>query len=434
MSSLVNRISPELRLGYLVAVVIALFLLPYPATIAILLLLQAGLWIGASLGWRPLQRIVKRLAIFFIVIGASYAFLSAGDAAADRWTPLAIGPWTVEINLTGLLLASRMCLRVLVLVIASAWVQQSGKPEDFVRALESFRVPRFLAASIDGTIRLVSAGGGRGGGGGPSNKVTARIGFQQIRRGKLTFVTDLVEGALAKAEALVATANPGLNREQARDIGVIIGIATAVMAVKMIQLLPGLPIAPGHKNLIIIPLFLLAAGATRARLGGLWTGVTVGVVAMMLGYGKYGVLEIAHFAVPGLLADLLIPLVRLNSARWLRLVQFGAVGAVLGLGRFAANFLVIVLAGAPGVAFVIYLPLLVSQVVFGALSAFVSLVVLDLLSRPAWTQATEGTDEGTDRGTDPDEDDQGLVAEFRGAGLRRRGYHMKSQVELEVSN
>lgn len=405
MSGLANRVSAELKLGYLAAVVVALFLFPYPTTIAVLLLLQAFLWVSSSLGWRPLRRIFLRLSIFFVVIGVSYGFFSLGDPGADRWTTLALGPWTVEINLAGLVRALMMCLRVSVLVVASAWVQQSGKPGEFVRALENFRVPRFLAASIDGTLQLVVGSGGQGGQGGQGGrrrggaKEAARIGFQQLRRGKLTFVIELVEKALARAESFVSASNPGLGREQAKDIAIIIGCATAVMAVKIIHILPGLPIAPGHKNFVMIPLFLLAAGLTRARFGGLWTGLTVGVVSMMMGYGKFGVLGIAHFAAPGLLADLFLPLVRLDTSRWLRLLQLAVIGSLLGLGRFAANFLVIILAGAPGVAFMLYFPMLVSQMVFGALSAFVSLVILELVSRRTKARAAEEMVRETGRGT-----------------------------------
>ncbi len=425
MLGFVNRISPELKLGYLFAVVIALFLLPYPTTIAILLVVQAVLWVGSSLGWAPLRRVALRLVIFFLVIGASFAFVSIGDPDADRWTDLALGPWTVEVNLAGLAVALMMCMRVMLLVVASAWVQQSGKPEDFVRALERFHVPQFLAASIGGTLQLVVGSGGRGGGA----KEAMRIGFKQIRRGKLTFVIDMVENALARAESFVAKANPGLASEQAKDIAIIVGCATAIMAVKVIHILPGLPFAPGHKNLVMVPLFLLAAGLTHARLGGLWTGLTVGIVSMMMGYGKYGVLGIAHFAVPGLLADLLFPLVRHESSRWLRLVQYAAIGCLLGLGRFAANFLVIVLAGAPGVAFMLYFPMLISQMVFGAVSAFVSLVVLELVARRAGGRAAGATARETGHGRG----DKGHVTEPPHGGVGGDDHHSVLQAKQEVS-
>ncbi len=79
------------------------------------------------------------------------------------------------------------------------------------------------------------------------------------------------------------------------------------------------------------------------------------------------------------MADLLLPLVRLNHPTWLRLIEFGLIGGLLGLGRFTANYLVILLAGAPTMALILYLPMLVSQVVFGGISAFVSLALMDLL-------------------------------------------------------
>ena len=134
-----------------------------------------------------------------------------------------------------------------------------------------------------------------------------KFGFQQIRQGRMTFVTDMVERALNRAEALVNSENPGMDRAQAKDLAIIIGVAVAIMGTKLIQVLPGIPIAPGHKNVLIVPLLLLAASLTQMRFGGLWTGLTVGIVSVLSGYGQYGVLEIAHFAVPGLMADVLLP-------------------------------------------------------------------------------------------------------------------------------
>ena len=89
------------------------------------------------------------------------------------------------------------------------------------------------------------------------------------------------------------------------------------------------------------------------------------------------------------MADLLLPVVRPSHPKWLRFIEFGLIGGLLGIGRFAANVLVILLAGAPGMAFVLYLPMLASQVFFGAVSAFVSMAVLDLASRPAVVISTE---------------------------------------------
>ncbi|MFQ5534649.1 MAG: energy-coupling factor transporter transmembrane component T family protein [Sphingomonadales bacterium] len=380
MPRLIRKLPPEAKLAYLLGVVVVLFALADPVVILALLAIQTGIWLGSGIGFGPLKRIFKRLALLFSVIALAYAFVATGQGDTDQWLAVTLGPASFAINLSGLHLAGLMCLRVLVLVMASAWVQQSGRPGDFMEALTSFRVPRFLAASIDGTLRLAAGGRGGGTGRGWGGKVTTGLSFEQIRRGKLSVVQELVERNLTRAQDFVAENNPALERELARDVAIIMGVAAAIMSLKMLQVMPGLPIAPGHKNVLIIPFFLLAASLTRMRLGGLWAGVTTGAVSVMLGFGKYGVLEIAHFAAPGLLADLLLPVVGRRQSRWLTLVGFALVGAIMGAGRFAANFLVIVLAGAPGLAFVLYLPMLLSQIAFGTVSAFVTLV---LLNRPA---------------------------------------------------
>jgi len=187
------------------------------------------------------------------------------------------------------------------------------------------------------------------------------------------------------------------------------------MGTKLIQVLPGLPIAPGHKNVLIVPLLLLAAGLTQMRFGGLWTGLTVGVVSVLSGYGQYGVLEISHFAVPGLMADVLLPLVRPHGRKWWRLAQFALIGAAMGAGRFAANFLVILLAGAPEIAFVLYLPMFVSQVSFGAISAFVSLGLLELL----WRRPTASEEQRAAGQVSGDREPPGAMA-GRGGGTHRQ--------------
>src|SRR5262249_16256942 len=189
-------------------------------------------------------------------------------------------------------------------------------------------------------------GGGSGGGRRHMNTEEAMsLDFQQIRQGRMAFIKEMVERALDRAEALVNSENPGMDRVQARDIAIMIGIAVAIMGTKLVQVLPGIPIAPGHKNVLIVPLLLLAAGLTQMRFGGLWTGLTVGIVSVLSGYGQYGVLEIAHFSAPGVMAGVVLPLVSPPSQKGGHLIQFSFIRGALGGGRLAANFLVSLLAG-----------------------------------------------------------------------------------------
>lgn len=391
MSVRSSGISGRVKLAYLAAVLIAVIALPEPWFLGALLAAQIVLWLFDRLGLAALWRTGKRLAVLFAVVLVSYAFVPVGAGSGDFWHPLDFGLFTLEVNLAGVALALTMCARIATLVVASAWVQRSGSPGELLRALESFHVPQLLAVSINATLELATgAGGGRGkgkGGGDGSSEGAGqrnrrgigerlRVSFADIRRARLDFFTTMISDALKRAEGFVARTAPGLDKSVAHDVAVIVSVASVAMAMKAVQVLPGLPIAPGHKNILIVPLFLLAAARTETRFGGLWAGLTIGAVSVMMGFGKYGVLEIAHFAVPGLLADMLYPALAAMRARLARLAAFAFAGAILGLGRFAANFLVILLAGAPDIAFVLYLPMLLSQVTFGALSCFVAVAVL----------------------------------------------------------
>lgn len=430
--------TPQAKLWYLLAVATVLFAFPNMTTTVILLVVQACLWVAFSLDWHPIARILKRLTLFFVVIAVSYAFVSSGDSRTDTWTEFGVGPWTVTINVAGLSVAVMMCLRVFVLVAATAWVQESGRPGDFVSGLERLGVPRFVAASIDATVQLASGGGGGGRGGGRGGRSGrgrvatddrgSAVNFTQLRQGNLALVTEMVERGLLRAEEFVVRANPGMKREEAKDLAIIVGMSTAIMGTKLLQILPGIPIAPGHKNVVIIPFLLLAARLTRKRLGGLWTGLTAGIVSALSGYGQYGVLEVAHFVVPGILADLLVPLVRSSHPAWLRFIEFAMIGGLLGIARFTANFLVILLAGSPRIAFVLYLPMLASQVFFGALSAFVSMAVLDLASRQALFPA--GGDQVKAVATARDgEGQEAQVAKEEAANPDRRALHSPHRMD-----
>ncbi len=394
MDSRTKFVSGRIKLVYLAVILVAVIVLPHPWFLAALLVVQIGLWLFDRLGLAALWRTSRRLLVLFAIVLVSYAFVSTGDAGRDIWYSVDFGLFALDVNLVGIALALTMCARIGALVLASAWVQRTGTPGDLLQALQSFRVPELLAVSINATLELATgagdSGGGHGEGKGKGNRAGKGDGtgdgrarrphltFSDIRSAKLVFFTTMITDALKRAEGFVARTAPGLDRQVARDVAIIVTVATVAMAMKAVQVLPGLPIAPGHKNILIVPLFLLAAARTETRFGGMWAGLTIGSVSVMMGFGKFGILEIAHFAVPGVLADFLYPLLAVAKGRLKRLALFAIAGAVLGLGRFAANFLVILLAGAPDIAFVLYLPMLASQVAFGALSCFVAVVLLGM--------------------------------------------------------
>lgn len=388
------------KILYLAVLAVALFAIALPELLAALLALQLGLWFAGGLGIRGLLQSTRRLWMFFLLITLSFAFVATGDAH-DRWQPVPVLSWSVSVNLSGLALAGLMCLRVLVLVMASAWLQQTCASGALVRGLRRLHIPETVAITVDATLAILGnqrpgggrhgggQGGGRGdrggghgggqgdGGGGAGGKDASepQLSWADVRRGKLEVFSAILHRSLERARSWLGERYPELGTDRLRDLSVVLAISLTVIGLKVLQVLPGLPFASGHKNLLVVPLLLYAARYTGMRFGGFAAGTAIGIVSFLLGYGKYGVLEIAHFAFPGLLADLLLPMVR-DTSNGARLLQFAVVGALMGIGRFAGNFLAILLAGAPDLAFLLFAPLLVSQVTFGALSCFVCVLII----------------------------------------------------------
>ncbi len=386
------RMSPDsstrAKLVYLIALAFIMFVFDQAAVITALFVLQLLLWSTSNLPAAGLWAAIRRLRLFYLIIVASYAFVGTGNPVSDQWYPLPAGPWVIEFNLTGIQLALLMCLRVITLVVASSWVRLSSPQGAFVRGLRAIGLPELAALGIDATLGNLGGAGmgkGDGSGGGRKRRDASKqdngesLTFAQIRSGDITVITDWFARHFRKARCTLADQYQEVPARMIHDLTVVLSVSLAIMSLKLLQIMPGLPLAPGHKNVLVIPLLLFAARATHGRFGATTTSLVVGIVSFMLGYGKYCILELAHFLVPGVLADVLTPLARASS-RSGRLLQFIVIGAILGLGRFAANFLIIVLAGAPQLAFVLYVPMLVSQIVFGATSGFVSLVFPDDVS------------------------------------------------------
>ena len=186
----------------------------------------------------------------------------------------------------------------------------------------------------------------------------------------------------------------GGDRTIARDVAIIAGIALTMIGIKMLKLLPGLPFAPGHKGVILIPLYISAGFMTRSRTGATLTGLTMGTVAFLLGDGRYGVFEIAKHVAPGIVVDLLGPLVQKKRRGPLAWSVFGL---VIALGRYATVTVIAFAVQAPAVVYAVLIPGLIIHAIFGVLSGLVTAPLVRALLRephsPSDSEQKEDTDE-----------------------------------------
>jgi len=417
---------------YLLGVTLAAFVLPHaikPYGVAALFALQlAILAFRGELGL-GLLRIFSRLKFLFLFLVGVNGLLP-GAVTNSYWAVPGIG---LTVNVTGCLTGLLMSAQIALVVLTTYVVRTIGDEKSFINGLRSLRVAPLLAYSLDTTLAMLdgslqrSGGGGGGGGGGgrgcgegrgggaghgmtqsgwfarwlPWRKGAAAGGrgdrssgagghdaaggegmmalFHALKHRDMTPLVEKINQGLD--DAARHAQRLGLSESRAHDVGVIGGIAAVMMAFKMVKILPGMPVMQGAKTIFFIPLYILAADRTNSRWGGTISGGIMGFIAFLNGDSRYGIFEILKHLVPGLVIDLIWPLVRRLPLRISILIVVGLIAAV---ARTSTQFAMILALGSDNATLLVFPALkLVPNGIAGVLSALVSYPILKHLGSRA---------------------------------------------------
>src|SRR5262249_9085727 len=293
-------------------------------------------------------RPVWRLKWLFLFLIGCYVLLpaespGAGDLVMSWRVPLF--DWLLPLNLTGLERAALMCLQILTLLLASTVVRVTGSGSDLVDGLRALRLPELFVYSLDHTLELL--GGAKTSGRGRAEAAGQGGTFSTVRgllRGDSGGFVQTIRTNIERAEERQGRADDRrLGPRVVHDIGVVTGIALCMASVKVVKLLPGLPFAPGHKALLLFPLYVLASRLTHSRWGATAAGSIMGVIGFLQGDGRFGILEIFRHVAPGLVIDLAGPLVRRLPA-WA--LGYCFLGLAAAAGRVTTELILVLLLGA----------------------------------------------------------------------------------------
>lgn len=383
-----NRVTTfsVLKVLYLLAVTAIAFAVPAfaitrPArwfVIPALLVLQAVILLACRIPSSEIARPVWRLKWLFLFLIGCYALLppespGAGDVILS-W-PVPFLDWLVPLNLTGIERAALMCVQILTLLLASMVVRVTGSGSDLVDGLRALRLPDLFVYSLDHTLELL--GGTRKSGRGRAEAAGQGGTFSTVKRLLRGDIGGFVQTIRTNIER--AGERPGhasdrrLGPRLVHDIGIVSGIALCMASIKLIKLLPGLPFAPGHKALLLFPLYVLASRLTYSRWGGTAAGSIMGVIGFLQGDGRFGLLEIFKHIAPGLVIDLAGPLARRLPAWALGYCFLGLAAAV---GRVTTELMLVLLLGARAEVYLFPAAVLIPNLVAGFLSGFVTIFVL----------------------------------------------------------
>ena len=292
-----------------------------------------------------------------------------------------------------------MSLRVLTVVTASMVVQLSGTPGELVQGLRAIKIPIVAAMTIDNVLKLLGSnatrrpsggsgtgrGGGKGGGQGRKqnqgkNLSEQELTWRRIVAGDFGFLTTLVESSLVRATDLLQPAQPHRDPKLLHDVAVITGLCFLMMTTKMLKVLPGIPFAPGYKLVVLIPLYILAGRLTYSRFGATTTGTTIGIVSFLFGDGRFGIFEIFKHIAPGLVVDGIMPFLKDRSLVPSRFL-LALIGALCAAARIATILVVTCLIDPPAVFYAFFVPMFISQTIFGFMSGWITYYLLKSLSR-----------------------------------------------------
>jgi hypothetical protein len=399
-----------LKVVYLLAVTAVAFMVPAFATtrlapwfvIPALLALQVVILLACRFPITEIARPVWRLKWLFLFLIGCYVVLpaespGAGDFVVHWRVPLF--DWLVPLNLTGLERATLMCLQILILLLASTVVRVTGSGSDLVDGLRALRLPDLFVYSLDHTLELF--GGAKESGRGRSEAAEQGGTFSTLKRLLRGDIGGFVQTIRTNIER--AGARPGdesdrrLGPQLVHDIGIVTGIALCMASVKVLKLLPGLPFAPGHKALLLFPLYVLASRLTHSRWGATAAGSIMGVIGFLQGDGRFGVLEILKHVAPGLVIDLAGPLVR-GLPTWA--LGYCFLGLAAAAGRITTELVLVLLLGARAEVYLFPAAVLVPNLVAGFLRGFITIFVLRTFAR---SDATVNKDRDAQAETKPDE-------------------------------
>ena len=309
---------------------------------------------------REVLRAAWRLKWFFAFLFLCYGLLPGGSGKRSE----------------GIATAGLMCLQILTVVLVSLVVRLTSKGTDLADGLARLGLPKLFVHAFDHPLGMFAGQPRRGRGEGKRNREPG--GFvptmRKLIHGDVGFLIDSVRDNMERARAEVQQQSAGrLDQRMAHDVAVVSGVALVMASLKMLKFLPGLPFAPGLKGVVLLPLYVLASQRTWSRWGGTAAGAIMGVVGFLQGDGRYGVLDILQHVAPGLVIDLLMPIVR-------RLPQNAATYCVLGfvatIARTTTVWVVVLLIGARAEMYLYPVIGMVAMLIAGTLSGFVTVYLL----------------------------------------------------------
>ncbi len=285
--------------------------------------------------------------------------------------------WSSPTTYDGVIIGAIMACKLISMLMITQVVRFTMKKNEFVHGLTGLGLSASSAEIIDEIIDIVgtekkSKGRGKGKGQG-KNKGGGNKEDQKEEENGDKAIDVLLTGKVGNIpKKLINRLNFATEKFKNNPNGAVASSALAITLIRMVKVAPGLPLAPGHKNILVIPVFIHAIEKSEKKFAGVQIGSISGILHFSMGFGKFGPLGIFEFAILGGVIDLMLKL----PIKKTNLVYLMCIGAVGGLTRIATEILIAYALGMSSAFFIIILPYIISQISFGIASGFISRAIL----------------------------------------------------------
>lgn len=299
---------------------------------------------------------------WFIVI--IIFFHSVGGRDADfvllQFKKLAIG-----FNVEGVILGAIMASKLISMLLITQLVRLSISKESFVIGLRKLGLGKDFAEIIEQILGNITGGQGKG-----KRKGKGRSGNNNREKEEVnTSAKEALLGRIGNIpRKLSSRLDTGYEQFKNNPNAVVGASALTVTLIRLVKIAPGFPLAPGHKNILLVPVFIKAIHTSDKQFTGTKIGFISGILHFISGFGKYGPLGIIQFLLLGLVIDASMKI----PGKPTNLLKLAFVGGMAGLTRISSEIILSFVLGMPRSFYILYLPYFISQVLFGAGSCFIS--------------------------------------------------------------
>lgn len=287
--------------------------------------------------------------------------------------------WNLALSYSGMLSGLVMTMKLFSMLTITQLVRKSMSEKEFVKGMTGLGMSADTAQIIDQIMIIVAEedkakGMGKGSGGGKGTGQGKGEGNKDPQDGDEVKAKDvLFRGKVGNIpKKLAQRISYARERFAGNPDAALASAALSVTLIRMVKIAPGIPWASGHKNIVLMPVFVFGITRSGKKFAGTTIGLISGILNFGMGFGKYGPIAILQFAILGFVMDLLLML----PVRKTNLIFLALVGIIGGFVRASTDILLALMLDASELIYLVYLPTIISQVAFGAASAFISRAIL----------------------------------------------------------